>query len=115
MPVFEGVPGARCASILAAVVLTSALLVACSAAPAPDFFKLKEEAQPLIAALEEYKAVHGLYPDSLRAVGITPPSTCFGPWRYVVYGNRYEIAVGDYAFDGFVLYYNPNAGWELDQ
>jgi hypothetical protein len=58
---------------------------------------IEAEAGPVIAALENYRATHGRYPQPLSLAGQSDTSS-FGPWRYTCdqQGTSYELGVGDY-------------------
>jgi hypothetical protein len=90
------------------------ILTGCSRPP--DFPALEAQGTPLVAAIEKYRDSHGVYPPTLEAAGLTPPQTRFRPWRYDLRPDgSFQIAIGDYGRDGFVLFWtSQNKSWYRD-
>lgn len=83
---------------------------------APDQETLREQGQLLVDALEEVRAVDGVYPAALEQAGLELPASRFG-WTYEAAASppRFELSVGEYRRDGFVLRYRSDrAQWAED-
>jgi hypothetical protein len=79
--------------------------------------KLETVGDGIIRALEDYRRAHGRFPDGLDDAGIRPEWNRFGGWSYDVHegGSRWDISVGDYMDDGFVMHRSSDqADWEWD-
>lgn len=79
---------------------------------------LQQQGDRLIVAIEEFKTVHGRYPDSFDEAGIVPPATRFGPWMYKtdMRGQNFYLSIGDYGTDLFALGYSSTWGqWSVDR
>ncbi len=101
-------------SITAIVVL--ALTIGWQAS-APSASRLEELAVPTVHALIAYRDQHGRYPGSLDDLGVAPPTTRFGEYRYEVIdsGKEFTISVGDYGLDLFAGFYVSSRGsWSWD-
>jgi hypothetical protein len=106
--------------VLVALAVPPAVLVAALVAwvvlTTPSFAHLRREGNKLVGAVERYREQNGRYPASLEEVGVTPPETRYGPWRYECWEGRYfSLSVGDYGRDGFVYSYSSAYGtWYAD-
>ncbi|MBN1476482.1 hypothetical protein JXA47_07010 [Candidatus Sumerlaeota bacterium] len=86
---------------------------------------LKEQGNLIVAAIEEHIMENGGRPSSLAELelGAESLTTRYGPWVYrEVVTDRasgstcYELSVGDYGRDGFILCYSQDrTEWVLDQ
>lgn len=84
----------------------------------PSREELEPEGDALVAALERHRAETGLYPNTLAAAGIAPGWNDFGGWQYeaIQGGAKYNLSVGDYQKDGFVLYrWSERDEWHWDR
>jgi hypothetical protein len=81
-----------------------------SAAPAPP---LRDLGQPLVDALEAFHRQHGVYPDTLAAVGFSVVQTPHGPLEYHVShgGRRCSLRAGSTALRPFVARWSSEVGW----
>lgn len=84
------------------------------AGPLADFGRARaiENAQPLIAAIEDYRAAHGSYPLSLLALhqDIEPGVRGIAEYRYEPMGAGYNLCFAQFTFDlptEEVVMYNP--------
>lgn len=83
--------------------------------PYPDFPKLQAKGDLLVAALDRYHTKYGAYPPTLKDAGVAASSkTRWGDWYYTPNGNSFELTLGDYDWDGFVLSWNKTE-WALNQ
>lgn len=74
---------------------------------------LKKEGTVLVEILEEHRREHGMYPADLPQLSGPQRSDDFGGWSYRRLGLSYQLGVGDYGHDGFVLYFSPERGWSI--
>jgi len=103
------------------VVLISLMFVATLFLPgAPSarrYASLKEQARPLIEAIEQYKVQHGRYPETLAKARIGTLTTRYGPWEYRSSedGRNAILTVGNYMNDKFRLTWRSGYGWSVDE
>jgi hypothetical protein len=86
-------------------------------AGAPPIRELKRDGNRMVEAFERFRSANGHYPDSLGEVGVMPPTTRYGRWRYQLDGGDFTLAVGEYKRDGFVLHYSTYLGrgqWHIN-
>lgn len=79
-------------------------------------YAVERNAAPLIWQLDEYRRVHGQYPETLAAAGITPPRYRCGTFRYERSSDDIcRLAIGDYSRDWFTASWNSQKRrWNLD-
>lgn len=83
--------------------------------PYPDFQKLQAQGDVLVMALDKFAEEHGTYPPALKNAGVAAYSeTQWGAWAYSPNGSYFQLSLGDYDWDGFVLTWNRNGGWWLN-
>ena len=76
--------------------------------------KLRRTGGPIADSLDAYTRAHHACPASLEAIGLAPPVTKYGPFRYRTWdGNTHcQLVVGVYARDGFEEYWlYPPGDW----
>jgi hypothetical protein len=74
-----------------------------------DLPALKEAGNAIISQLEDFKAEHGRYPNSLQEAGIEPEKTRYGPWKYEYISEKeYHLILGDYMRNHFELKRKPS-------
>jgi len=74
---------------------------------AGDVPLLKTQGASIVKDIEAFKERHSRFPSSLAELPRPPDSTRYGPWQYSVSksGGSFELSVGDYGRNGFVLYW----------
>ena len=77
---------------------------------------VEQYAAPIIRQLDEYHRVHGRYPPTLKAAGITPPRLRCGTFDYTLDADgRCGLSIGDYALDNFSAWWDSDSRkWYLD-
>lgn len=76
--------------------------------------EIRRIGKPVADSLDAYTRTHQSCPVSLEAIGLAPPATRYGPFRYLLFegGKKCEITVGVYARDGFEEYWiYPPGDW----
>ncbi len=108
--------------LIVLVCLVLGRMAACviSAHPRPDAAQQRElqrVGDAIVASIEAWRSSHGTYPDSLEGAGIEAQRSTNGVWEYSVDAdrNRFELRMGDYDRDGFVLFWNSTTrAWKMD-
>lgn len=57
--------------------------------------ELRVAGEPMVAALEAHQGSHGTYPETLAAVGVTPPDNPWGGWHYEPEAEDFHLWCGD--------------------
>ena len=74
----------------------------------------KQEGNQILSALSEFRQKTGNLPKTLDELDLR--SSKEFSWKYSIFDNQnFEIAAGNYAFDGWTLYWNSrHPAWLLD-
>jgi hypothetical protein len=79
--------------------------------------ELEKSGDRLVGALEAWRSANGRYPRDFEEGGLTTLATEFGTWKYYrgEDGQSFEIQLGDYDVDGWVLFWNTRTrSWDKD-
>ena len=103
--------------LLPAIRIASCVL---SARPMPNKEQqaaLRMSGDKIVAAIEDWSARNGRYPETLEQAGITIAPTKNGSWGYSLRtdGKSFQLSMGEYDVDGWVLYWDSREHeWGLD-
>lgn len=75
----------------------------------PSHSRRISEGNKIIEQIENYKTIHGKWPDSLEDIGI--PETDQGPFFYTNYGNKYTIYFAVMGVGESMLYSSDRREW----
>jgi hypothetical protein len=76
----------------------------------PSREHLRRLGNGMVVQIERYRSIHGRYPESLKAAGLSQPTYHYFGFEYELFkreeGKFFELSIGDYILNGFVLYWN---------
>jgi hypothetical protein len=78
---------------------------------------LRAEGNPVVSAIQAWTKGHGRPPSGFEELGMEPQTVRGWKWIYTRSedGGSWQLKVGDYFGDGFVLYWkDANGGWHVD-